>query len=81
MSARAIGQEKTGNKEGFALKPGTMKIILMRPVIGVGEQSTGGLYDAKVEVRHVYLDPDTIWVSRLDLSRGRYGAALASCRV
>ena len=38
------------------------------------------MHDAKVEMRHVYLDPDTIWVSRIDLSRGRYGASLASYR-
>lgn len=41
MSAAA--QEKTGNKPGFVLAPGTARIVLMRPTIWVGEQSTGGM--------------------------------------
>jgi hypothetical protein len=36
-------QEKTGSKTGFVLKSGTARIILVRPNIRVGAQSTGGL--------------------------------------
>lgn len=39
----AVAQEKTGNKPGFTLKPGTVKIVLMRPTIRVGAQSAGGV--------------------------------------
>ncbi len=66
MSVTAIGQEKTGNKEGFALKPGTVKIILMRPIIGVGEQSTGGLYE-----------PNADWTTQ---ARGHLGTALSEAQ-
>lgn len=48
-STGAFGQEKTGNKPGFALKPGTARIVLMRPMIQVGEQSTGGLYEPNAD--------------------------------
>lgn len=48
-SAIASGQEKTGNKPGFALKPGTARIVLMRPMIQVGEQSTGGMYEPNAD--------------------------------
>ena len=49
VSVSAAGQEKTGNKEGFTLKPGTVRIMLMRPVIQVGEQSTGGMYEPNAD--------------------------------
>lgn len=49
LSANALAQEKTGNKEGFNLKPGTVRIVLMRPVIQVGEQSTGGMYEPNAD--------------------------------
>jgi hypothetical protein len=39
----AHAQEKTGNKPGFSLQPGSVRIVLMRPTIRVGAQSTGGL--------------------------------------
>ncbi|QEH78808.1 hypothetical protein EIK56_11860 [Sphingomonas sp. C8-2] len=39
----AAAQEKTGNKPGFTLAPGTARIVLMRPTISVGEQSTAGM--------------------------------------
>lgn len=48
-SSVVFGQEKTGNKDGFSLKPGTARIVLMRPVIGVGEQSTGGMYEPNAD--------------------------------
>lgn len=44
-----IAQEKTGSKEGFALKPGTVRIVLMRPIIDVGEQSTGGMFEPNAD--------------------------------
>jgi hypothetical protein len=42
-------QEKTGIKPGFALKPGTVRIVLMRPSIRVGAQSTGGLFEPNAD--------------------------------
>jgi len=49
LSAPALAQEKSGSKEGFTLKPGTARIVLMRPVIQVGAQSTGGLYEPNAD--------------------------------
>jgi len=45
----AAAQEKTGNKPGFTLKPGTVRIILMRPTIKVGAQSTGGMFEPNAD--------------------------------
>jgi len=45
----AIAQEKTGNKPGFTLQPGTVRIILMRPSIRVGAQSTGGMFEPNAD--------------------------------
>jgi hypothetical protein len=45
----AMAQEKTGNKPGFALQPGTVRIILMRPSIRVGAQSTGGMFEPNAD--------------------------------
>jgi hypothetical protein len=45
----AAAQEKTGSKPGFALKPGTVKIVLMRPSIRVGSQSTGGMFEPNAD--------------------------------
>lgn len=42
-------QEKTGVKAGFSLRPGTARIILMRPTIRVGEQSTGGMAEPNAD--------------------------------
>lgn len=42
-------QEKTGNKPGFTLPPGTARIVLMRPSIRVGEQSTGGMFEPNAD--------------------------------
>lgn len=36
-------QEKTGSKPGFALKPETVRVVLMRPTVRVGSQSAGGV--------------------------------------
>lgn len=49
LSTNALGQEKTGVKPGFELKPGTARIILMRPSIRVGEQSTGGMFEPNAD--------------------------------
>lgn len=45
----AHAQEKTGNKPGFTLSPGSAHIVLMRPSIRVGEQSTGGLFEPNAD--------------------------------
>jgi hypothetical protein len=45
----ASAQEKTGSKEGFKLQPGTVRIVLMRPSIQVGEQSTGGMFEPNAD--------------------------------
>lgn len=42
-AAPAAAQEKTGIKPGFTLQPGTVRIVVMRPTIAAGSQSTGGL--------------------------------------
>jgi hypothetical protein len=41
----AMAQEKTGSKPGFVIQPDTVRIVLMRPTIRVGEQSTGGMFE------------------------------------
>ncbi|KPF85922.1 hypothetical protein [Novosphingobium sp. AAP93] len=45
----AFAQEKTGSKAGFTLKPGTVRIVLMRPTIRVGSQSAGGVITPNAE--------------------------------
>jgi hypothetical protein len=45
----ASAQEKTGIKAGFTLKPGTARIMLMRPDVAVGEQSTGGMFEPNAD--------------------------------
>lgn len=45
----AAAQEKTGSKEGFAVSPGTVRIALLEPRIMVGEQSTGGMFEANAD--------------------------------
>lgn len=42
-------QEKTGSKPGFVLKPGTVRIVLMRPTVRVGSQSAGGVITPNAE--------------------------------
>jgi hypothetical protein len=59
-------QEKTGNKPGFTLAPGTATIVLMRPSIAVGAQSTGGSYE-----------PNADWT---DQARKNLGNALAEAQ-
>ena len=45
----AAAQEKTGSKPGFTLRPGTARIVLMRPAIRVGSQSTGGMFEPNAD--------------------------------
>jgi hypothetical protein len=49
LAGPALAQEKTGNKPGFTLQPGTVRIILMRPTIKVGAQSTGGMFEPNAD--------------------------------
>ncbi len=42
-------QEKSAIKDGFTLAPGSSKILLFRPTIKVGEQSTGGMYEPNAD--------------------------------
>lgn len=62
LSVPAAAQEKTGTRPGFVLKPGTVRIVLMRPAIRVGAQSTGGMFE-----------PNADWTSQ---AREYIGAAL-----
>ena len=49
ITVPAAAQEKTGNKPGFTLKPGTVRIVLMRPTIKAGAQSTGGMFEPNAD--------------------------------
>jgi len=49
VGSTAIAQEKTGTKEGFALKPGSAQILLLEPSVRVGEQSTGGMFEPNAD--------------------------------
>lgn len=59
----ASAQEKSGIKEGFVLKEKSARILLIRPSIQVGAQSTGGLFE-----------PNADWTAQ---ARNNIGAALA----
>lgn len=49
FSSVAGAQEKTGSKPGFTLKPGAARIVLMRPAVRVGAQSTGGMFEPNAD--------------------------------
>jgi len=66
LAAPAIAQEKTGIKPGFTLKSGTARIVLMRPSIKVGAQSTGGMFE-----------PNADWTAQ---ARDNIGHALAAAQ-
>lgn len=66
VAVPAAAQEKTGNKPGFQLLPGTVRIVLMRPAIRVGAQSTGGMFE-----------PNADWTSQ---ARDNLGQALRACQ-
>lgn len=55
-------QEKSGIRDGFALPQKSAKILLMRPAIKVGAQSTGGMFE-----------PNADWTTQ---ARENIGAAL-----
>lgn len=42
-------QEKTAVREGFELKPGTARILLLEPSVRVGSQSTGGMFEPNAD--------------------------------
>ena len=66
FTVAASAQEKTGNKPGFSLLPGSVRIVLMRPAIRVGAQSTGGMFE-----------PNADWTSQ---ARENIEAALRTCQ-
>ena len=49
IAVPAAAQEKTGSKPGFTLRPGTVRIVVMRPSIRVGSQSTGGMFEPNAD--------------------------------
>ena len=49
LAAPGRAQERTGNKAGVTLQPGTARIVLMRPTIRVGAQSTGGMNEPNAD--------------------------------
>ena len=49
VSMPASAQEKSATKEGFYLPPGPAKILLFRPKVRVGAQSTGGMFDPNAD--------------------------------
>ncbi|HEY0165018.1 MAG TPA: hypothetical protein VGB39_06560 [Sphingomicrobium sp.] len=66
LAMPASAQEKTGIKPGFVLQPGTVRIVMMRPSIKVGAQSTGGMFE-----------PNADWTTQ---ARDNLGNALASAQ-
>lgn len=49
VAGQAAAQDKSATKPGFSLAPGTAKIVLMRPTIKVGAQSTGGMFEPNAD--------------------------------
>lgn len=47
--AISSAQQKSGSKEGFALKEKSVRILLVRPTIKTGAQSTGGLFEPNAD--------------------------------
>jgi len=66
LTVPAMAQEKTGSKPGFTLQPGSARIVLMRPAIRVGAQSTGGMFE-----------PNADWTTQ---ARGYLEQALQACQ-
>lgn len=62
----ANAQEKSGTKQGFVLKEKSARILLIRPTIKVGAQSTGGMFE-----------PNADWTAQ---AKDNLGAALASAQ-
>lgn len=68
--APALAQEKTGAKTGFTLKPGTARIILMRPAISVASQSTAGMREPNADWTNQAIDNIT---AALRQAQGKLG--------
>jgi len=49
LSQHALAQEKSGTKPGFVLPQGSARILLIRPTIKVGAQSTGGMFEPNAD--------------------------------
>jgi hypothetical protein len=49
MATQAQAQEKSATRAGFELKAGTARIVLMRPTVRVGAQSTGGMFEPNAD--------------------------------
>lgn len=64
--SQAFAQEKSAIKSGFSLQPGSTKILLFRPKISVGSQSTGGMRE-----------PNADWTAQ---ARDNIGVALAAAQ-
>lgn len=64
IAAPLNAQERTGFRDGFVLKPGSARIVLLRPRIDVGAQSTGGM-----------AEPNADWT---DQARDNIGRALGA---
>jgi len=62
----AHAQEKSATKEGFVLKSKSARILLIRPSIKVGAQSTGGMFE-----------PNADWTAQ---ARENIGVALAAAQ-
>lgn len=61
-----LAQEKSAIKEGFSLPGGSARILLFRPKVRVGAQSTGGMFE-----------PNADWT---DQAKGNIVAALSSAQ-
>jgi len=59
-------QEKSATRTGFTLSPGAKTILLVRPTIKVGAQSTGGMFE-----------PNADWT---DQARGNIATALGTAQ-
>jgi hypothetical protein len=66
LGTPAMAQEKSATKDGFTLPPGSAKILLFRPKVRVGAQSTGGMFE-----------PNADWT---DQAKQNLVAALASAQ-
>lgn len=62
----AAAQEKSAVRPGFTLKPGSARILLFRPKVTVGAQSTGGMFE-----------PNADWTAQ---ARDNLGAALKAAQ-
>lgn len=65
-AAPAAAQEKSAVRDGFTLPPGSARILLFRPNVRVGAQSTGGMFE-----------PNADWT---DEAEGNIVAALAEAQ-